>query len=75
MFDGLFDGGLHLILKADIHGQRQRVAARRFHLRRRRVDGARQSGMRSIGFRCDYNICAIARRAQRNRQADAAAGA
>ena len=66
-------GDLRLV--ADVAQHRQRLAAGRLDLLGRRVDRARQFRMRLGGLGRDRDIGAVARRAQRDGQADAARAA
>src|SRR5438128_2643314 len=68
-------GTLDVGLVPDVDGDWQRASARPFNLFRGRVNRAGQLGMWRLGFRRDDNPRAIARRPERNRLPDAAAGA
>ena len=63
------------VLFADVALQRQRAAAGGFDFGRGGVDGAGQLRIGHRGLRRDRDVGAVARRAQRDRQADAARGA
>ena len=65
---------MDLVLKTDIHGNRQRFAAGPLDLFRSRIDRARKLGMRLDGLTGNHDVGAIAGCAQPNRQPDAAAG-
>ena len=71
----LVDGRLHLLLEADVAHERQRLAAGRLDLLGRRVDGAFELGVRLGRLGGDGDVGAVARRPQRDGEADAAAGA
>ena len=66
---------LHLILEADVAGDRQRAPARLFDLGGSRVDRPFELRMRLGGLGGDRDIGAVARRAQCDREPDAAARA
>ena len=74
-FDGFLHRRLDLIVEADIAGQRQRLAAGRFNLRRRRIDRAGDLGIFRNAFRRNGDLCAIARGAFGDGETDATAGA
>ena len=63
------------LLVAHVDWQRQRLAAGRLDLRGRGVDRARQLRMRLGGLGRDRDVGAVARRAQRDGEPDAARGA
>ena len=73
--DRLRHRGLDLRLVAHVHRDRQRLAARALDLLGRRVDRPRQLRMRLDGLGGDDDVGAVARGAQRDGLADAAAGA
>src|SRR5690606_25845942 len=69
---GAGDGRVDLVRVADVAQQRQGLAACGLDLARRGVDGARQRGMRLRSLGRNGHVGAVARRAQRDREADAA---
>ena len=71
--DGPGDRVIDLGLLADVDLERQRLAAGRLDLLGRAVNGAGQLGMRLDGLGGDRDVGAVARGAQRDGQADAAA--
>lgn len=71
----LFDRGVHLVVKANVQGDGQGVSAGGFNLFRGGIDGAGQPGIGLGSFAGHDDVGAVTRGAQRNRQADAAAGA
>ena len=73
--DGFIDRRDHLGFLADVAEDRQRLAAGGADLVGGGVDGALEFRVRLGGLRCDRDIGAVARRAQRDREPDAAAGA
>lgn len=73
--DGLVDGALHLVLVANVALDGQRLAARRLHLLRHRVNRAGQLRVRLGRLRSDHHIRSVLCAAQRDAAADAAAGA
>ena len=75
LVDHLLDRGLHALVVADIACDRQRFAAGRADLLGGRVDRALEIGMRLLGLGDDGDLGSVVRRAERDRQADAAAAA
>ena len=73
--DGFVDGVLDRLLVAHVHQKRQRLAARCFDLRRRRVDRARELGVRLGGLGRDDHVRAVPSRPKADGKADAARGA
>ena len=71
--DGLRDRGGHLLLVADVADDRQRLAARRLDRLGGGVDGALELRVRLGGLGDQRDVGAVARGAQRDREADAAA--
>ena len=71
----LLDGRDHLVLVADVAQDAAAPCRRPLDLLGGGVDGARQLRVRLGGLGGDRDIGAVARGAQRDRQADAAAGA
>ena len=72
--DGLRDGAASTcVVVADVADDRQRAAAGRLDLLGRRVDRALELGVRLGGLRDQRDVRAVARGAQRDREADAAA--
>jgi len=71
----LLDRVLHLRFVADVDDEGQRFAAGFADFLGRREDRPGQLGVRLVGLGGDRDVGAVARRAQRNREADAARGA
>ncbi len=67
-FDRLPDG----VFLTDVNRKRERLPAGRLDLGCGGVNGAGQLGMRRLGLRCDRDVGAVARGAQRHRKSDSA---
>ena len=75
VFDRRIHRALHVLFFAHVADDRDALAARSLHVGHGGVHGAGQLGVGFGRFRQKYDVCALLRRTQRDRQSDAAGAA